>query len=124
MATRSPAQQLAHLREIRPTRITSSPVGGDDGVLAGIVKSLKQEDSTHGRIQRAMSHEMPSELAATCTGIEIQHDRLMIHVPTSAARYRLDRWLRSGGEQQLRAACRGFPSRVDISTGRFTASRK
>ena len=117
------AQRLDRLRAHRPTYQPGTPVGGGGGVLESVVATLKREDSDLARVERALRQALPPELAAPCNVYALAGKRLTLAVPNQAVRYRLDRWVRAGGETSLSEASSGRVARVRIIVGsRTTAS--
>ncbi len=92
------ARRLDTLRSLRPTYRPGQAVGGGGGVLEAVVASLKQQDTKLARAERAVRQALPAELAARCTVASLKGQTLTLGVPNAAIRYRVDRWLRSGGE--------------------------
>lgn len=92
-----PLDRLRQLR-VRPERARGL---GEDMQLQ--LKSLRKISRTEAALIAAWNTAAPDSLASRCTPRGVRAGRLKISVPDASTRYELDRWLRSGGQQELSA---------------------
>ena len=92
-----PLDRLRQLR-VRPDRARG--LGAD---MEMQLKTLRKVSRTESALIAAWNTAAPDSLASRCTPKGVKAGRLEMLVPDSSARYELDRWLRSGGQQELSA---------------------
>lgn len=80
----------------------AAPAAG--AVVAEEFKQITKQRRNLGVAGKAWAEIVPDRLRANATLGVLRRGTLNVHVPDAAARYELDRWLRSGGEAALRKA--------------------
>ena len=88
-------QQLRKWRT-RPDRDLS--IAGP--VREAAAQAQQRHDAGQGAGQ-AWDELVPPRLRRRCTVLQLQRGILTVRIPDAAARFELDRWLRSGGEAAL-----------------------
>lgn len=76
-----------------------------DRALGAEEKRLKKQTRVVGGLGEKWEEILPPELALSSTPERLSGGVLTIRTADSAARFALDRWLRSGGEQLVKGAC-------------------
>lgn len=110
-ADRLTPQTLSKLRERRAPYQRDLTIAGP---LAAIAKDLKTKMASSG-VGTAFIRLAPREVAAFTTVLGVKSGVLQLRPHNTAARYALDRWLRSGGESALVRACPTAISRVKLA---------
>lgn len=73
-------------------------------VVAEEFKTVVKQRRNLGKAGEAWAGVVPERLRAAATLGALRRGTLNVHVPDAAARFELDRWLRSGGEAALKKA--------------------
>jgi hypothetical protein len=105
------AVEIDQLRTFR-VRAQRSQLAGDEA--AKLIGALKSASKSWGGVQGALDRVLPAELAGKCSIESCKGGQVKLRVRDHASRYRADRWLRSGGLQQLREAAGVAVQRVTI----------
>lgn len=108
------ARRLESLRthRVRPPR--ASLLGAAKGPLEGVLRDLKREDSVTGRVERVLSASLPVTLQRATHVRRVTRATVALEVASDSLRYRLDRWLRSGGEAALRPVIGSRSVRISV----------
>ena len=109
-ADRLTPRTLANLRERRGSYKPDLTLAGP---LSAITKDLKARMASSG-VGSAFIKLAPREVASFTTVVGVRSGVLQLRPHNTAARYALDRWLRSGGERALVAAVAGGVVRVKL----------
>jgi len=109
-ADRLTQRNLSNLRERRArTERDLTPAAA----MAAIAKDLKSRMASAG-VGSAFIRLAPREVASFTTVVGVRSGVLQLRPHNTAARYALDRWLRSGGERALVASVAGAVVRVRL----------
>jgi hypothetical protein len=109
-ADRLTQRTLANLRDRRRPYKPDLTLAGP---LAAITKELKTKMASAG-VGSAFIKLAPREVASFTTVVGVRSGVLQLRPHNTAARYALDRWLRSGGEAALVRGCPTTISRVKL----------
>lgn len=109
-ADRLTQRTLANLRERRAGYQRDLSLAAP---LSSICKDLKVKMASAG-VGSVFIKLAPREIAAFTTVIGVRSGALQLRPHNTAARYALDRWLRSGGEAALVRGCPTSISRVKL----------
>ncbi len=94
--------QIERLRRFRTPRAMDLSM---DRALGAEEKRLKKQTRVVGGLGEKWEEILPPELALSSAPERLSGGVLTIRTADSAARFALDRWLRSGGEQLVKGAC-------------------
>jgi hypothetical protein len=110
--TRAAANSIARLQGFRVRARPDPTVGSEVATqLAAIEVRAKQ----WGGWQMAWERAVPDALQQSCRIHGYARGVLHVHARDTASRYLLDRWLRAGGEKQLRACGNSPLQRVAVT---------
>lgn len=98
-----PRDALDRLRglRVRPDRARS--LGDDLRMQIGSIKKISHAESA---AIDAWNTVVPDDVAPHCSASGMKAGKLVVEVPSAAARFMADRWLRSGGLVELKALAR------------------
>lgn len=107
------AESLDRLRGHRNRPDRASDLSGAIVIGKGIARRARAVGAVAGAWEVCVPDELreQSELLSFTGGV------VKVGVPNSAARYRMDRWLRGGGEALLRRQAKAPVTRVRVVTG-------
>lgn len=92
--------------EFQKLRNWRTPRERDVTITEAVGKELKQTAATQKRvsgISAAWGELVPEGLRKVCTPTGMSGGVLSVKASSAGARFQLDRWLRSGGEERLRS---------------------
>jgi hypothetical protein len=95
--TIDPLDRLRSMR-VRPDRARDLSMD-----MQAQLKSLRKVSRTESALIEAWRTAAPDDLARACTPKGLRAGYLEITVPDASVRFRVDRWLRSGGQRELSA---------------------
>lgn len=107
------AQALDRLRGYRVRSRGEIDLGGIAGAIADRAKKRAREV---GAVAQAWEACVPAELRRDCELLSHTRGVVGVRASSSSARFRLDRWLRAGGEALLRREAKAPVTRVRIVT--------
>ncbi len=107
----------AALERLRGHRVRPERGRGVGEELERLVKSVRKLSAQASRASEAWAAAAPDEVAANCRVTDLRAGTLSVACRSASDRHNADRWLRSGGLDDLRAIARAPVSRV-----RFTLS--
>jgi hypothetical protein len=101
MARREPLPDLQKLRGWRNPRERNLSLAP---ALADLTRDLRRQHKAVGGIGEAWAATVPAEFGRAAELVRLSRGVLTVKVTDAAARFALDRWLRSGGEAALARA--------------------
>lgn len=104
----------ARLRLLRTHRTNTATGHGLGVVLQRQRARLERAARDGGGVEEAWAAVVPVRLRGRATLVGLRAGTLTVRCPSTADRFALDRWLRSGGERQLRAAAAVALNRVRL----------
>ena len=107
------ARALEQLRGHRVRTRGEIDLGGIAGAIADRARKRAREV---GAVAQAWEVCVPEELRRDCELLSHTRGVVGVRASSSAARFRLDRWLRGGGEALLRREAKAPVTRVRIVT--------
>ena len=107
----SPLQRLRRLREHRGPRTPQVLLRDEVGEIR---RELTQQQRGASKSQAWLVEALPASLRDRCEVMGLRAGVLRIRVSDPSANDLLSRWLRSGGEQQLRLAAKAPVRRVRV----------
>ncbi|MCU0688182.1 MAG: DUF721 domain-containing protein [Phycisphaerales bacterium] len=100
----TPPNHLDNLRRWRAGPGKDLTIGGEMGSLIKQVRAQVRGLSDAADVWRTV---VPQDLGSECRLISVKRGVLAVVAPNASVRYRLDSWLRAGGEKALASASRG-----------------
>lgn len=82
--------------------------------LAREVKLIRRLERSMGSIATAWQDLVPADVASRTALVGVSRGVLTVRVSDSAARYELDRWLRTGGETAIIRRCVNGLTRIRL----------
>lgn len=113
MADHLNARALDQLRSWRGLRTPDFSIHAEMGAIAGALRAQARATGAGGS---AWDRLAPADLRDLVTVVGIRRGALVLRPHSSAARYRVDQWLRQGGERALVACMPAAATRVKLST--------
>jgi len=107
------AASLERLRGHRNRADRAAGLGAETGAAA---KAVKSRARVVGGVAAAWGVCVPDELRGACELVGCTNGVVTVRAADAAARYRLDRWLRGGGERVLRETAEAAVKRVRVVT--------
>jgi hypothetical protein len=115
---RDPVQALSILREHRSLRDPAADLSREVGRLARDLRALQRRADS---VEDALAAALPEGLRGKARVVRLLRGVLTLSVPEGPARFVLDRWLRSGGLDALRAAAQASGSPAAVSRVKYQA---
>jgi len=110
---------LDRLEQLRQQRGKPEREWGIGSVIASIEREGRRRDRNLGRAGELWDQLLPAELVRQTKLVGFRGGVLSVIVESASARYELDRALRGGLEQQLRAQLPNTLVRIKVTVGRF-----
>ncbi|MEZ6242436.1 MAG: DciA family protein [Phycisphaerales bacterium] len=110
---RALAASLDRLRGHRNRPDRASDLAGE---MASAAKQVKSRARAVGGIAAAWEVCVPDDLRGACELVSCTNGVVTVRALDATARYRLDRWLRGGGERTLRETAQAAVKRVRVVT--------
>lgn len=104
------ARAIERLRAFRVRHREPATLGVE---IDSLEASLRRAATAEGKAERAWRDLAPAALAARATSISLRRGILVIRARDSAARYEIDRWLRTGGGAGLLRACSARRAKIE-----------
>lgn len=102
------------LERLRQQRARTPRDAGVAPLLTSMADQLKRSQRAVGASAEAWLSVCPPALAQRCSILGLSRGELRIAVANAAARFEVDRWLRSGGEKLLVDSARTTIRRVKL----------
>jgi hypothetical protein len=96
----------AYYDKLRGWRTQRTPDLGMTGIIQKIADSTRRQQRTGGFAWSALDTACPPELRRAITSAVVRRGVLTLSIPDAAARFQLDRWLRTGGKTAILTALR------------------
>lgn len=97
----TPRRAQNTIAKLRGHRIRGPRVGLVADQVAALEQDLSRRFKSIGEVAAAWSRLVPAELCRSAELVSMSRGVLTVRVQDAAARYGLDRFLRSGGEREL-----------------------
>jgi hypothetical protein len=104
----------ANLEQLRQSRVRPARDLSIAATMGGIQKQLRQQARSVGGIGDAWVRLVPAGLLEQTSVVGVSRGVLTVRASTAAARFELDRWLKSGGEDALVKGATATLSRVKV----------
>ncbi|MEM9374047.1 MAG: DciA family protein [Planctomycetota bacterium] len=111
------AAEAVLLERLRSHRVHPERGRGLEPELLAFVKGVKRMSGQASRASEAWSAAAPDAVAAVSRVRDLRAGTLTVEIASSADRHAADRWLRTGGLDELRALAKAPLSRVRFELG-------
>jgi len=113
--SRLPLSVEGVLAQRRAIRARPGPDHGIAGTLNTLKRQIDRSTRAEGRAEAAWASILPTDLADASRVLGLSRGVLTVRARDASVRYRIDRWLRSGGERRVREAARAPITRVRVT---------
>lgn len=104
----------ARVERVRSLRVRAAPDLGVGGEVVRALKGVKKRSRDEQAAADAWDAVAPDEFGEVCRFVEIKRKALVVRATDAGVRYRVERWLRTGGEKTVIAVARAPVSRVKV----------
>jgi hypothetical protein len=118
--TTSALEELQKLRKFRGPRVSALGAGA---MIERIATQSQKTRRKLGQVIDLWQAFVPENVAAETRIVAFNRGTLHVQAPNSSVRYEVDRLLREGLEQQLRASFRGTLRGVKVRVGEVSGAR-